>query len=94
MYLIRNAFKHLRYSGDVIAQFVRWYQAYSLSLPDLGIHVDHSTLDHKFCSGQVSAPSRGTVGISATVHGNKIWLIEIQGVSHSEPKHSGVLNLK
>lgn len=35
-----------------------------------------------------------TVGISATVNSNKILLIEIQGVSHTWPKHSRSLNLK
>lgn len=51
MSLIRNAFKRLHYPADVIAQCVRWYLAYSLSLRDLeeimterGISVDHSTL--------------------------------------------------
>ena len=51
MSLIRNAFKRLHYPVDIIAQCVRWYLAYSLSLRDLeemmaerGIHVDHSTL--------------------------------------------------
>ena len=34
------------------------------------------------------------MGISATVHGNKILFIEIQGVSHTNPKYSGLLNLK
>jgi transposase-like protein len=51
MSLIRKAFKRLHYPADVIAQCVRWYLAYSLSLRDLeeimterGISVDHSTL--------------------------------------------------
>ena len=51
MSLIRSAFKRLHYPIDVIAQCVRWYLAYALSLRDLeemmaerGIHVDHSTL--------------------------------------------------
>jgi putative transposase len=51
MPLIRNAFKRLHYPVDVIAQCVRWYLAYSLSLRNLeemmaerGISVDHSTL--------------------------------------------------
>lgn len=51
MSLIRKAFKRLHYPGDVIAQCVRWYLAYALSLRDLeemmaerGILVDHSTL--------------------------------------------------
>lgn len=51
MYLIRKAFKRLHYPVDVIAQCVRWYLAYALSLRDLedmmterGILVDHSTL--------------------------------------------------
>ncbi|WP_447881122.1 IS6 family transposase [Serratia fonticola] len=49
--LIRNAFKRLHYPIDVIAQCVRCYQAYALSLRNLeemmaerGIAVDHSTL--------------------------------------------------
>lgn len=49
MSLIRNAFKRLHYPVDIIAQCVRWYLAYSLSLRNLeemmaerGIHVDHS----------------------------------------------------
>ena len=48
---IATAFKRLHYPVDVIAQCVRWYLAYSLSLRDLeemmaerGITVDHSTL--------------------------------------------------
>jgi len=51
MSLIRNAFKRLHYPVDIIAQCVRWYLAYSLSLRNLeeimaerGIVVDHSTL--------------------------------------------------
>ena len=51
MSLIRKAFKRLHYPIDVIAQCVRWYLAYALSLRDLeemmaerGILVDHSTL--------------------------------------------------
>ncbi|MGK0603575.1 IS66 family transposase, partial [Yokenella regensburgei] len=51
MYLIRKAFKRLHYPVDIIAQCVRWYLAYSLSLRNLeeimaerGIVVDHSTL--------------------------------------------------
>ena len=51
MQLIRQAFKRLHYPVDIIAQCVRWYLAYSLSLRNLGeimaergIIVDHSTL--------------------------------------------------
>ncbi|WP_432324165.1 IS6 family transposase [Yersinia enterocolitica] len=51
MSLIRNAFKRLHYPIDIIAQCVRWYLAYALSLRNLeemmaerGIAVDHSTL--------------------------------------------------
>lgn len=51
MSLIRNAFRRLYYPVDVIAQCVRWYLAYALSLRNLeemmverGIIVDHSTL--------------------------------------------------
>ena len=51
MQLIREAFKRLHYPVDIIAQCVRWYLAYSLSLRNLeeimaerGIIVDHSTL--------------------------------------------------
>ena len=51
MTLIRYAFKRLHYPVDIIAQCVRWYLAYALSLRNLeemmaerGIHVDHSTL--------------------------------------------------
>lgn len=51
MSLIRNAFKRLHYPVDIIAQCVRWYLAYALSLRNLeemmaerGIVVDHSTL--------------------------------------------------
>ncbi|WP_155295592.1 IS6 family transposase [Yersinia enterocolitica] len=47
----RNAFKRLHYPIDIIAQCVRWYLAYALSLRNLeemmaerGIAVDHSTL--------------------------------------------------
>ncbi|CDH30228.1 transposase (fragment) [Xenorhabdus bovienii str. Jollieti] len=32
MCLIRNAFKHLHYPVDIIAQCVFWYLVYSLSL--------------------------------------------------------------
>ena len=52
MSLIRKTFKRLHYPVDVIAQCVRWYLAYALSLRDLeemmaarGMLVDHSTLD-------------------------------------------------
>ncbi|PJX31441.1 IS6 family transposase [Klebsiella sp. A-Nf5] len=51
MSLFRNAFQRLHYPIDVIAQCVRWYLAYALSLRNLeemmaerGIVVDHSTL--------------------------------------------------
>ncbi|WP_419236836.1 IS6 family transposase [Serratia fonticola] len=51
MSLIRKAFKRLHYPTNVIAQCVRWYLAYSLSLRNLeemmaerGIVLDHSTL--------------------------------------------------
>lgn len=53
---IATAFKRLHYPTDVIAQCVRWYLAYSLSLRNLeemmaerGIHVDHhlTSLDLK-----------------------------------------------
>ncbi|WP_405471091.1 IS6 family transposase (plasmid) [Morganella morganii] len=51
MSLIRKAFQRLHYPVDIIAQCVRWYLAYSLSLRDLeemmaerGIQVDHATL--------------------------------------------------
>jgi len=51
MTLIRKAFIRLHYPVDIIAQCVRWYLAYSLSLRNLeemmaerGIIVDHSTL--------------------------------------------------
>ena len=51
MSLIRNAFKRLHYPADIIAQCVRRYLVYSLSLRNLeemmaerGVVVDHSTL--------------------------------------------------
>lgn len=51
MPLSRNAFKRLHYPVDIIAQCVRWYLAYALSLRNLeemmaerGIAVDHSPL--------------------------------------------------
>ncbi|EKN3363405.1 IS6 family transposase [Yersinia ruckeri] len=51
MSLIRKAFRRLHYPTGVIAQCVRWYLAYALSLRNLeemmaerGILVDHSTL--------------------------------------------------
>ena len=53
MQLIRQAFKRLHYPVDIIAQCVRWYLAYSLSLRNLeeimaerGIIVDHTTLQY------------------------------------------------
>ncbi len=51
MTLIRKAFRRLHYPIDIIAQCVRWYLVYSLSLRNLeemmaerSIIVDHSTL--------------------------------------------------
>jgi putative transposase len=51
MPLIRKAFKRLHYPVDVIAQCVRWYLTYALSLRNLeemmaerGVIADHSTL--------------------------------------------------
>lgn len=51
MSLIQKSFKRLYYPADVIAQYVRWYLAYALSLRNLdemmaerGIVVDHSRL--------------------------------------------------
>ena len=56
MSLIQKAFKRLHYPVGVIAQCVRWYLAYALSLRNLeemmaerGIIVDHSTL-HRWVS--------------------------------------------
>lgn len=53
MQLIQKAFISLYYLVDVIAQCVRWYLVYALSLRNLeemmaerGIIVDHSTLHH------------------------------------------------
>lgn len=51
MSLIRKAFQRLHYPTEIIAQCVRWYLTYSLSLRDLEeimaercIDVDHATL--------------------------------------------------
>ena len=51
MSLIQDAFKRLHYPSDVIAQCIRWYLTYSLSLRDLeemmeerGIQVDHTAV--------------------------------------------------
>lgn len=51
---IDRAFKQLHYPTNVIAQCVRWYLAYSLSILNLeemmaerGIHIDHSTLHRR-----------------------------------------------
>ncbi|KHJ65682.1 integrase, partial [Pantoea rodasii] len=51
MSLIQKSFKRLHYPTNIIAQCVRWYLAYALSLRNLekmmaerGIVVDHSTL--------------------------------------------------
>ncbi|MDE1478489.1 IS6 family transposase [Xenorhabdus bovienii] len=51
MFLIRNVFKRLHYPVDIIAQCVRWYLTYALSLRNLeemmaerGIFVDHATI--------------------------------------------------
>ena len=51
MPLIPKAFKRLHYPVDIIAQSIRWYLAYSLSLRNLeqimaerGIIADHSTV--------------------------------------------------
>ncbi|MBF1996715.1 IS6 family transposase [Serratia symbiotica] len=59
MSLIRNAFSRLHYPVDIMAQCVRWYLAYALSLRNLeemmaerGIVVDHSTL-HRWVIRQV-----------------------------------------
>ncbi|MDE9566923.1 IS6 family transposase, partial [Xenorhabdus bovienii] len=48
---MRKAFKRLHYPVDIIAQCVRWYLAYALSLRNLeemmaerGIEVDHATI--------------------------------------------------
>ena len=66
MSLIRKAFKRLHYPVDVIAQCVRWYLAYALSLRDLeeimaerGILVDHSILD-----GRPGLPSPQSMKVS------------------------------
>ncbi|MCF9047472.1 IS6 family transposase [Acinetobacter nectaris] len=51
MSIISQAFKRLHYPTDVIAQCLRWYMSYTLSLRDLeeimkerGADIDHSTL--------------------------------------------------
>ncbi|PHM50996.1 integrase [Xenorhabdus hominickii] len=51
MPLIRKAFKRLHYPTDIIAQCVRWYLSYALSLRDLeeimaeqGIFIEQWTL--------------------------------------------------
>lgn len=60
MVLIQKASKRLHYPIDVIAQCIRWYLVYALSLRHLkemkaehGIVVDHSTL-HRWIIRMVS----------------------------------------
>jgi putative transposase len=64
MSLIRNAFKRLHYPVDIIAQCVRGYLAYALSLrnpeeimAERGIIVDHSTL-HRWVIRLVPLPDK------------------------------------
>lgn len=68
MPLIRKAFKRLHYPIDVIAQCVRWYLAYALSLRNLeemmaerGVIVDHSTL-HRWVIRLVPLLDKGNSG--------------------------------
>lgn len=57
MSLIRNAFSRLHYPIDVIAQCVRWYLAYALSLRNLEEMMAEAALS-------LTIP-RFTVGLSA-----------------------------
>jgi len=70
MSLLRNAFRRLHYPVDIIAQCVRWYLAYALSLRNLeemmaerGIIVDHSTL-HRWVIRLVPLLDKAPGGIS------------------------------
>ena len=65
MPLLRNAFQRLHYPVDIIAQCVRWYLAYALSLrnpeemmSERGIVVDHSTL-HRWRMDETYIKVRG-----------------------------------
>ncbi len=62
MPLIRKTFKRLHYPVDIIAQCVRWYLDYALSLLNLeemmaerGVIVDHSTLHRWVIAGRTKA---------------------------------------
>ena len=80
MSLIQDAFKRLHYPTDVIAQCVRWYLTYSLSLRDLeemmverGILVDHSTI-HRWIIRLVPIISKKMAQFKKPV--NQFWHID------------------
>lgn len=80
MSLIQDAFKRLHYPSDVIAQCIRWYLTYSLSLRDLeemmterGILVDHSTI-HRWIIRLVPIISKKMARCKKSV--NQFWHID------------------
>ncbi|WP_372403314.1 IS6 family transposase [Acinetobacter piscicola] len=80
MSLIQDAFKRLHYPSDVIAQCIRWYLTYSLSLRDLeemmaerGIQVDHSTI-HRWIIRLVPIISKKMARCKKPV--NQFWHID------------------
>ena len=78
--LITTAFKRLHYPIDVIAQCVRWYLAYSLSLRNLeemmserGVDVDHSTV-HRWILRITPILNKTAARYKKTV--NQFWHID------------------
>ena len=78
--LITTAFKRLHYPIDVIAQCVRWYLAYSLSLRNLeemmserGVNVDHSTV-HRWILRITPILNKTAARYKKTV--NQFWHID------------------
>ena len=59
MSLIRNTFKRLHDPVDVIAQCVRWYQVYSLSLHNLEDMMAERGIElvQMICKGQLHHPA-------------------------------------
>ncbi len=81
MSLIRKSFRRLHFPVDIIAQCVRWYLGYSLSIRNLeeimaewGIVVDHSTL-HQWCPCWI----RRSAGINVLGVAGDEWMKHISG---------------
>lgn len=95
MSLIKDAFERLHYPSEVIAQCIRWYWTYSLSLCDLeeimaerGILVDHSTI-HRWVIRLVPIISKKMARCKKPV--SQFWYID---ETYSNTKVNGTISIE